>query len=426
MTKKMLASKLRDCRAPLGGERRSHQTGAVLRRAEDGVPENTRERVRPRLLAAPDSQSTPLAFSSATNASAPHPPQQHYPGILLQLTNNNFNDRIMTQAYHKYKKPKYPALSGGLHQLQSLTANAHQLLQKQMQKEKGPGMRAPFQLVDKTKQAKGHQSQGEPGVDGKPKYSFYNFQARNGNERSIPLVAGGAGTAEQVILPTSAAADAQVAERRSHGADPFGVQQSSHRYQPTDPMAQTQSMNKGGRAGRTELHNFPKAHMPFGAGASISGHAHQLQQLQSQPNLSVHHEAPQPDEVHFYHSQQCTPHLTPQPVKHQPLNVPTPQLMMAPDASKPGPYHISSVMHRTAQLENGPPNPLPASQMQTSAAEPRPGLSAGGLKKRNRRVLPSGEGVAGEPGGTHSAAPGDKSELLIPSNQYHDHPESLQ
>lgn len=127
-------------------------------------------------------------------------------------------------------------------------------------------------------------------------------------------------------------------------------------------MAQTQSMTKGGRAGRTELHNFPKAHMPFGAGASISGHAHQLQQLQSQPNLSVHHEAPQPDEVHFYHSQQCTPHLTPQPVKHLPLNVPTPQ-MMAPDAPKPGPYHISSVMHRTAQLENGPPNPLPVSQM---------------------------------------------------------------
>lgn len=142
----MLASKMKESKALLGGERRSHQTGAMLRRPEDGVPENTRERVRPR-LAAPDPHKAPLAFSSATNASAPHPPQQHYPGILLQLTNNNFNDRIMTQPYHKYKKPKYPGLSGGLHQLQSLTANAHQLLQKQIQREKGPGlMRDPYKL----------------------------------------------------------------------------------------------------------------------------------------------------------------------------------------------------------------------------------------------------------------------------------------
>lgn len=73
MTKKMLATKLRDCKAPLGGERRSHQTGAMLKRPEDGVPENTRERARPRLLAA-DNQSTPLAFGAAASASAPHPP----------------------------------------------------------------------------------------------------------------------------------------------------------------------------------------------------------------------------------------------------------------------------------------------------------------------------------------------------------------
>ena len=110
------------------------------------MPENTRERARPR-LAAPASQSAPLAFSTATGAGAPHPPQQHYSGILLQLTNNNFNDRIMTQPYHKYKKPKYSGLSGGLHQLQSLTANAHQLLQKQIQREKGQGQaRDPYKL----------------------------------------------------------------------------------------------------------------------------------------------------------------------------------------------------------------------------------------------------------------------------------------
>ena len=126
----MLASRTKDHKAPIGGERRSHQTGAMLKRPEDGVPENTKERARPRLGA--DQSNVPLALSSATNASAPHPPQQHYPGILLQLTNNNFNDRIMTQPYHKYKKPKYPALSGGLNQLQRLTANAHQLLRKQM------------------------------------------------------------------------------------------------------------------------------------------------------------------------------------------------------------------------------------------------------------------------------------------------------
>lgn len=51
MTKKMLMSKMKESKAPLGGERRSHQTGAMLRRPEDGVPENTRERARPRQAA---------------------------------------------------------------------------------------------------------------------------------------------------------------------------------------------------------------------------------------------------------------------------------------------------------------------------------------------------------------------------------------
>lgn len=173
----MLATKLRDSKAPLGGERRSHQTGAMLKRPEDGVPENTRERARPRLLAAADNQGTPLAFGATASASAPHPPQQHYPGILLQLTNNNFNDRIMTQPYHKYKKPKYPGLTGGLHQLQSLTTNAHQLLQKQIQKEKAPRIGGPFQLGDTNSKptSKGPTGLLETTPDGKPKYSFYNF-----------------------------------------------------------------------------------------------------------------------------------------------------------------------------------------------------------------------------------------------------------
>lgn len=189
-------------------------------------------------------------------------------------------------------------------------------------------------------------------------------------------------------------ADSQAIERRSYGTDPFGIQQSSHRYQGADAMAPpAQNLSQSGRAGRTEYQNFPKFHMPFGAGMSVGGHAQQLQQLQSQPNLSVHHDTTQGDEVHFYHSHQCTPHLTPQPAKHQPLNVPTPQLSMAQDPVKPGPYHMSSVMQRTAHLENGPPNTLPASQMQ-AGADSRAGVSAGGLKKRNRRAFPAGEIVS--------------------------------
>lgn len=45
----MLISKTKDSKAPIGGERRSHQTGALLKRPDDGVPENTKERARPRL-----------------------------------------------------------------------------------------------------------------------------------------------------------------------------------------------------------------------------------------------------------------------------------------------------------------------------------------------------------------------------------------
>ena len=61
---------------------------------------------------------------------------QHYQGILLQLTNNNFNERIMSQpTYNKHKKNnKFGHFQGisGIHHLHSLTTNAHQMLQKQL------------------------------------------------------------------------------------------------------------------------------------------------------------------------------------------------------------------------------------------------------------------------------------------------------
>ena len=63
-----------------------------------------------------------------------------------------------------------------------------------------------------------------------------------------------AGAGEQAMLPASDVAHAQVAERRSHGTDPFGMQQGSHRYAPGaagDPKTNAQGMHHGGRAGRT-------------------------------------------------------------------------------------------------------------------------------------------------------------------------------
>lgn len=148
-------------------------------------------------------------------------------------------------------------------------------------------------------------------------------------------------------------------------------------------------------------------------------------QLQSQPNLKEHYEAPQGGEVLFYHSQQCTPHLTPQLVKHQALTGPTSHLRVEHGPMKPGQYHIASKMQYPAQLETAP-NAPPAGQLHAGQADPRTGASAGGLKKRNRRLLPAGEVATGEAkSGSCSAAPSEKPELLMPSHQYQDHPESL-
>lgn len=48
-------------------------------------------------------------------------------------------------------------------------------------------------------------------------------------------------------------------------------------------------------------------------------------------------------------------------------------------------------------------------------------MSAGGMKKRNRRLLPAGDKTGGESkSGSCSVAPNDKPELLMPGNQYHD------
>lgn len=128
--------------------------------------------------------------------------------------------------------------------------------------------------------------------------------------------------------PASDVAHAQVAERRSHGTDPFGMQQGSHRYAPGaagDPKITPQGMHHAGRAGRTEFGNFPKPQgVPFATSLATSGQMQWLQQLQSQPSLGVQQEAPQQDMMFYHSQQQCAPHLTPQPAKHQQFAVANP------------------------------------------------------------------------------------------------------
>jgi len=51
-------------------------------------------------------------------------------GVLLPMQSNNFNERIMTQPYNKYRKAMFGGTSGGYH-LQSLSTNAHQLYHRQ-------------------------------------------------------------------------------------------------------------------------------------------------------------------------------------------------------------------------------------------------------------------------------------------------------
>lgn len=116
----MMARKLRDCKGAPGGEKLPHQTVGAANKAELDGADNARDKLRLKMNQVDN--STPLAYGSQVSM---QPAQQHYPGILLQLTNNNFNDRIMTHSYNKYRKPKYPGLTGGLHQLQKLTSNAH-------------------------------------------------------------------------------------------------------------------------------------------------------------------------------------------------------------------------------------------------------------------------------------------------------------
>lgn len=242
-----------------------------------------------------------------------------------------------------------------------------------------------------------------------------------------------AGAAEQAMLAAAEVANTQAAERRSHGADPFGVQQGSHRYAPGtgDLKANAQSLHHGGRAGRTEFGNFPKPQaVPFATSLTTSGQMPWLQQLQSQPSLGVQQEATQHDMAHFYHSQQqCTPHLTPQPAKHQQFAAANPQLYMQAEPLKPGLYQISSVVQRMPQMDNSTLHSLNHSHLQgnESGLDGRTGLSAGGLKKRNRRLVQHGEVPSGDGLGALSTSFPSKfgqdegAEMIVaPGYQYQD------
>jgi hypothetical protein len=46
---------------------------------------------------------------------------------VVAVANNNFNDRIITQQYQKYRKQTYGGNTAGYH-LSTLSANAQQLL----------------------------------------------------------------------------------------------------------------------------------------------------------------------------------------------------------------------------------------------------------------------------------------------------------
>lgn len=89
-------------------------------------------------------------------------------------------------------------------------------------------------------------------------------------------MASGGGPSDQGVPPSSWTAESQGPERRSHGADPFGIEPTSHRYQPAEAKAQPTAVHDFARAGRTEVHNFPKPHSQFGASAIAGGPVQQL------------------------------------------------------------------------------------------------------------------------------------------------------
>jgi hypothetical protein len=78
---------------------------------------------------------------------------------------NNFNDRIITQSYNKHKKG---AGYGAGYHLTTLSANAQQLLQHQLQQEQLKRQ----QILDAQQRAMQPKDVDDKG------YAMYNFQGR--------------------------------------------------------------------------------------------------------------------------------------------------------------------------------------------------------------------------------------------------------
>ena len=94
-------------------------------------------------------------------------------------------------------------------------------------------------------------------------------------------------------------------------------------------------------------------------------------------------------------------------------------MMVEQDRMQPDQYHTASMMLRSNPLEQGLTAPQPG-QMQ-GATFPRSGISTGGFKRRNRRLLPAGEQQQSNAiGGQNPGGVGDNHVFLVHSGPDHD------